>query len=246
MPSFNIRKHLKQITTMQKANVSGAESSKRAETQVFNFQTEGSPVRVQVIEGEAWFVGKDVCAVLGISQHRKLISDLDEDERGLLLVHTLGGMQRMTAVSESGLYQLIFQSRKAEAKKFRKWVTSEVLPSIRKNGYYIAGQGGEKVIDARDVPYGSVELLGKEVKTVEVCGEAWYCLADVSRAVGNKKTCKTKSLNDKRPLARKVLTFGSSAAAWYVGELGVRLLVSSRKRKVSGQLLLDFKEGGIC
>lgn len=68
----------------------------------------------------------------------------------------------------------------------------------------------------------------------------------MSRAVGNKKTCKTKSLNDKRPLARKVLTFGSSAAAWYVGELGVRLLVSSRKRKVSGQLLLDFKEGGIC
>lgn len=101
-------------------------------------------------------------------------------------------------------------------------------------------------MDARDKETEWVELLGTEVKSVEIGGERWYSLADVSRAVGNKKTCKTKSLNDKRPLARKVLTFGSSAAAWYVGELGVRLLVSSRKRKVSGQLLLDFKEGGIC
>ena len=91
-----------------------------------------------------------------------------------------------------------------------------------------------------------VELLGTEVKSVEIGGERWYSLADVSRAVGNKKTCKTKSLNNKRPLARKVLTFGSSAAAWYVGELGVRLLVSSRK--MSGrQLSLNLgKEGGIC
>lgn len=105
---------------------------------------------------------------------------------------------------------------------------------------------GERVVDARDNETEWVELLGTEVKSVEIGGEKWYSLADVSRAVGNKKTCKTKSLNDKRPLARKVLTFGSSAAAWYVGELGVRLLVSSRKRKVSGQLLLDFKECGIC
>lgn len=105
---------------------------------------------------------------------------------------------------------------------------------------------GERVVDARDKETEWVELLGTEVKSVEIGGERWYSLADVSRAVGNKKTCKTKSLNDKRPLARKVLTFGSSAAAWYVGELGVRLLVSSRKTKVSGQLLLDFKEGGIC
>lgn len=105
---------------------------------------------------------------------------------------------------------------------------------------------GERVVDARDKEMEWVELLGTEVKSVEIGGEKWYSLADVSRAVGNKKTCKTKSLNGKRPLARKVLTFGSSAAAWYVGELGVRLLVSSRKAKVSGQLLLDFKEGGIC
>lgn len=216
------------------------ESSKKAETQVFNFQTEGSPVRVQVIEGEAWFVGKDVCAVLGFSKYRDALATLDEDERVSLLVDTLGGKQRMTAVSESGLYQLIFQSRKAEAKKFRKWVTSEVLPSIRKNGYYIAGQGGEKVIDARDVPYGSVELLGKEVKTVEVCGEAWYCLADVSAAIGNKKTCKVKALNAKRTLARKLWAYSKSAPAWWVNSLGVRLLLSS-KGKMSGQTAIDFE-----
>lgn len=78
--------------------------------------------------------------MLGISKYRDAAERLDDDERAPVRVDTLGGAQEMTAVNESGLYNVILRSDKPEAKPFRKWVTSEVLPSIRKNGGYIAGQ----------------------------------------------------------------------------------------------------------
>lgn len=105
--------------------------------QVFNYgENENAPIRVQVINGETWFVAKDVCNNLGIEHHRDALTRLDNDERGSVLLDTLGGCQKVTAVNESGLYSLVFQSRKPGAKKFRKWVTMEVLPSIRKTGSY--------------------------------------------------------------------------------------------------------------
>lgn len=105
-------------------------------SQVVPFCFDGNEVRVTNLEGNPWFVAKDVCAVLGISQHRDALSRLDDDERGSVLLDTLGGKQDLSVISESGLYSLIFRSRKMAAKRFRKWVTSEVLPSIRKTGSY--------------------------------------------------------------------------------------------------------------
>lgn len=94
--------------------------------------------RYLTIKNEPWFVAKDVCEMLGIGKYRDAISTLDDDEKGCpVIVDTPGGPQEMATVNESGLYHLIFQSRKPEAKQFRKWVTSEVLPSIRRFGYYI-------------------------------------------------------------------------------------------------------------
>ncbi len=94
-------------------------------------------VRSRMVKGEPWFVAKDVCDVLSIRNDRDAFARLDDDEKGVAITDTLGGRQEMNTVNESGLYSLIFQSRKAEAKKFRKWVTSEVLPAIRKNGFYV-------------------------------------------------------------------------------------------------------------
>lgn len=94
-------------------------------------------VRSMVIKGEPWFVAKDVCEILGLAFGRSSVNLLDDDEKGVHTMDTPGGKQEMTTINESGLYSLIFQSRKLEAKLFRKWVTSEVLPSIRKHGYYI-------------------------------------------------------------------------------------------------------------
>ena len=104
---------------------------------VFNYgENQNAPIRVQVINGETWFVAKDVCDNLGINKYRDAFSRLDDDERVSVLVDTIGGPQKVVAVNESGLYSLVFQSRKPGAKKFRKWVTMEVLPSIRKTGSY--------------------------------------------------------------------------------------------------------------
>lgn len=97
-------------------------------------------VRTMTINNEPWFVLKDVCAVLGISKYRDTATRLDEDERGSVEVDTLGGIQQVIAINESGLYNVILRSDKPEAKPFRKWVTAVVLPSIRKNGGYITGQ----------------------------------------------------------------------------------------------------------
>lgn len=106
--------------------------------QIFNYQS--NEVRTVEMGGEPWFVLKDVCNILGISKYRDTAARLDADERGSVEVDTLGGTQQVIAVNESGLYHVILRSDKPEAKPFRKWVTSEVLPSIRKNGGYIAGQ----------------------------------------------------------------------------------------------------------
>lgn len=111
----------------------------KQEAKVFTFNENNKPIRVELVDGEPWFVAKDVCDALGIEKYRDAIGRLDEDEKGCpVTVDTLGGPQKMAAVNESGLYNLIFQSRKPEAKKFRKWVTGEVLPSIRKTGRYEA------------------------------------------------------------------------------------------------------------
>ena len=113
------------------------------------FDYQESLVRVCEKDGGPWFVAKDVCAVLGIVNHRHAVhgrpdrensTGLDDDERGVASVTTPSGMQEMTIISESGLYALIFKSRKPEAKAFRKWVTSEVLPALRKTGNYSLGE----------------------------------------------------------------------------------------------------------
>jgi anti-repressor protein len=105
------------------------------------FEFESLPIRAVNAAGVPWFVAKDVCEALGYSKPRDAVAKhIDDDERASFKVDTLGGAQTMTCVNESGVYSLIIGSQKPEAKKFKRWVTSEVLPSIRKNGGYIAGQ----------------------------------------------------------------------------------------------------------
>lgn len=102
--------------------------------QLFNYH--GKQVRTVIKDGEPWFIAKDVCEILDITKYRDAVSRLEVDERESVIVDTLGGKQEMTAINESGLYSLILTSRKTEARKFKRWVTHEVLPSIRKHGMY--------------------------------------------------------------------------------------------------------------
>ena len=97
-------------------------------------------VRTLNIDSEPWFVAADVCKALDLGNTSMALSRLDDDEKGVSLIDTLGGVQNLTTVNEPGLYTLVLGSRKPEAKAFKRWITHDVIPSIRKNGGYIAGQ----------------------------------------------------------------------------------------------------------
>jgi len=94
-------------------------------------------VRTVLKDGEPWFVAADVCRALEIGDTHKAVERLDDDEKGRSLIPTLGGEQELLIVNEPGLYTLVLGSRKQEARAFKRWITHEVIPSIRKHGGYL-------------------------------------------------------------------------------------------------------------
>jgi len=105
-------------------------------TELSTFDFESNAVRTVMIDGEPWFVGKDVCRCLEIADHRQALKRLDEDESGGYNIPTTCGEREMICVNEPGLYNLIFTSRSEAAKRFKRWLAHEVLPAIRKHGRY--------------------------------------------------------------------------------------------------------------
>lgn len=119
------------------------------ELQIFNYN--GGEVRTVQKDGEPWFVLKDVCTALGISHVKDTANRLENDEVGQTeVIDSIGRTQTATIINESGLYSVILRSDKPEAKPFRKWVTSEVLPSIRKHGAYMTPETLEAAILSPD------------------------------------------------------------------------------------------------
>lgn len=105
------------------------------ELQIFNYKSNN--VRTVIKNGESWWVLKDVCDVLEIANPRNVANRLEDDEKGVHKIDTLGGTQNVTIINESGLYSVISRSDKPEARKFKRWINHEVLPSIRKTGAYV-------------------------------------------------------------------------------------------------------------
>lgn len=128
------------------------------ELQIFSNPEFGS-VRTLTIEDEPFFVGKDVAEILGYSNPQKAIRDhVDEEDRGVNEMDTPGGFQAMKVINESGLYSLILSSKLTTAKKFKRWVTSEVLPKIRKTGMYAT----EQLLDDPDLAIRAFQALKEE------------------------------------------------------------------------------------
>lgn len=122
-------------TQLNDANITTSINTLNTQMQVFDF--EGNKIRTLIDDfGEPWFVASEVANILGYRMASDATRILDNDEKGTHNLRTLGGEQKLAIVSESGLYSLIFASRKPEVKDFKKWVTSKVLPSIRKTGSY--------------------------------------------------------------------------------------------------------------
>lgn len=142
------------------------------ELQIFENAEFGS-VRTLMINDAPYFVGKDVADILGYTNPRKAISDhVDEGDKGVTKCDTLGGIQDLTVINESGLYSLILSSKMPNAKKFKHWVTAEVLPSIRKTGGYIVGQeqltDAELMAKALMVAQKTIEARTEEVKSLKM------------------------------------------------------------------------------
>jgi prophage antirepressor-like protein len=127
--------------------------------QIFNFNE--NQLRTITKNGEPWFVAKDVCDVLGLGNSRDAISKLDEEEKGAEKIDTLGGRQTMAVINESGLYTLIIRSNMPVAKPFRKYVTGEVLPSVRKHGAYMTPETLMKSLSDPQYVIGLLNVLSE-------------------------------------------------------------------------------------
>ncbi len=224
---------------------------------VFTFNASNQQVRTVLIDNQPYFVAKDVCDALSIANNRDVLSRLDADEKGVSVLPTSSGKQEMNLVNESGLYNLIFQSRKPEAKAFRKWVTSEVLPSIRQVGKYETGgylkSNSPRLghyLDLRNQPYDTQLLNGYPVRVIIHEDMEWFSLADIHRAIQADTSTSQAAhmLNAKRELARKIFIFGNTHPAWFTTYTGLRLIISgSRKLKIENrnfQLCSEIKKGG--
>lgn len=127
---------------------------------VFNY--EDRVVRT-VVEGETvWFVAKDVCDILEINNSRQALTRLDEDEKSSVIINDGSQNRSVSSVNETGLYELVFSSRKDEAKSFKKWVKKEVLPSIRKHGAYMTDDVLERSIQDPEYMIGVLTALKEE------------------------------------------------------------------------------------
>ncbi len=225
--------------------------------QAFTFNASNQQVRTVLIDNQPYFVAKDVCDVLQLSDVSMSVGRLDEDEKLTQVLFVSGQNREMWLVNESGLYNLIFRSNKPEAKAFRKWVTSEVLPCIRQTGKYeLYGRcGGNSprlgnYLDLRNQPYDTQLLNGYPVRVIVYEDMEWFSLADIHRAIqadtGTHQAA--RMLNAKRELARKIFIFGNTHPAWFTTYTGLRLIISgSRKLKIENrnfQLCSEIKEGG--
>lgn len=128
---------------------------------IFNFKN--NQVRTVQIDNDAWFVGKDVATILGYSQTAKAVRDhVDEEDKGVSVLDTPGGQQKMTLINESGVYSMVFGSNLPNAKEFKRWVTKEVLPEIRKTGSFNSPQTPEEMLAL------TMNVTNRTVKRVEI------------------------------------------------------------------------------
>lgn len=141
-------------------------------------------VRVVEIDNEPWFVGKDVAEALGYMNTRQAIStNVDEEDRGVHPIDTPSGTQNMTIINESGMYSLVLQSKLESARKFKRWVTSEVLPSIRKTGGYHVPKTYAEALRAYADAVEAKEQLALENKELKPKAEFFDAVTDSKDAI---------------------------------------------------------------
>lgn len=173
------------------------------EVEVFTHKDFGQ-VRTLTIDGEPWFAATDVCKALDVGNAPQALSRLEEDERFTTIIsndRAVGGKTKMTFISEAGLYSLTLSSRKPEAKAFKRWVTHEVIPSIRKHGAYLTPQKIEDALLNPDVLINlALQLKAEKQKNAELTAKAAYydMMAGASGSTNFRDTAKMLGLSEKK------------------------------------------------
>lgn len=205
---------------------------------IFSFRS--SEVRTLVINDEPWFVLSDVVGALGFSRSRDAARMLDDDEKGAHIVRTPGGDQEVIVINESGVYSLALRSRKPEAKPFRKWVTSEVLPAIRKTGQYVAQPYTRNPGDTLTVEQANTlrDLLTNSVKKLPKEKQASAMVKGWSKLKAHFKT-------DYRHIPQAEFAEALSIVARHVAECGELLDVAPTQAQIESAALAAITKPGV-
>ncbi|AZC49676.1 BRO-N domain-containing protein [Pseudomonas chlororaphis] len=174
---------------------------------------EGNEVRAIMLNGEPWFVAADVSAALQYRIAGDMTRNLDADEKGTQIVRTLGGDQEMLVINEAGLYSAILRSRKAEAKRFKRWVTHEVLPSLRKHGAYVMPSAAPA-----DEAYDAPQAAHVEADQIVSAGRVFRALFTTARSMGMARRLAATRANQAAERATGVdLAAELGASGWLDG-----------------------------
>lgn len=217
--------------------------NKNHEVMTFQFSESQNQVRTVLENHSIYFVGADVAKVLGYKNSRKALKDHCKGVTKSYIL-TNGGRQKMNIIPEGDVFRLIIHSELPSAQKFERWVMEEVLPSIRKKGYYNVqrSSASNDFIDARNIPYTYGVVNGKDVRVIDIDGTLWVNINDVNASLdsrtGSYQTA--RSLNAVQTLAKKILLFGNTHPAWFTNELGVKLMLSGSRKVRFNQLKLSL------
>jgi prophage antirepressor-like protein len=164
-----------------------------SELQIFNNEEFGQ-IRTVTKDNEPWFVASDIAKALGYRMASDLVRRIDDDDKGTHIMSTQGGEQAMLIINESGFYSSILNSKLESAKRFKHWVTSEVLPSIRKNGGYIANQENltpeQIVANALVVAQNIILQKDRQIKEMQPKADFFDCVADSKSAFSMNEVAK--------------------------------------------------------
>jgi prophage antirepressor-like protein len=195
------------------------------------FTFEASEVRVIPRDGEPWFVAADIARVLEIGRTDDAVRRLDDDEKGTDIIRTPGGDQEMTIINESGLYSLILTSRKPAAKRFKKWVTAEVIPSIRKTGGYGVQRDPMEVLSDPTAMRGLLLTYSEKVLALQPKADAFDRIANADGNLCPTDAAKALQIQPKK------LSDWLQAQKWAYRRLGKAGLVAYQDKIQAGLLV---------
>jgi prophage antirepressor-like protein len=219
--------------------------NEQTEVMTFNFSESKSEIRNVFINGDPFFVGSDIAKALGYKRPTEAIKQHCRYtvKHGIPHPQSQEKQLEVLVIPESDVYRLIMSSTLPSAQKFERWVMEEVLPSIRKKGFYGIAKKSNDFIDARNIPYSHVTFNESPVRIITINEIPYYSLNDYHVAIKSRTSSSeaAKKLNAIEPLAVKIWLFGNTHPAWFAVLQGLQLIASgSRTFKASNQLVLSL------